>query len=272
MRRRTRANPTAVMGWGEHLAELRRRVLFACGGVAVASVAGWFLVDPVLGWMQRPLLDLSGKAQLNFPTIGAALDLRVSVAIWLGVLLSSPWWIYHIGAFIAPALHRREKLFACGFGGAGLVLFTLGAASGMWVVPKAVTILNSFTPDGALMLLRADTYIQFFMRIVIAFGLSCLIPELLVVANVAGLLSARTMLKGWRWAVVIAAVFSAIANPLPSAWPMLIQMAGLLGLFFLAVGISALVDRSRRTGHGQLAGWTLHPRSHSAPSEPPSGT
>ncbi len=232
------------MGWGEHLAELRRRLLWAVAGIAAASVGGWFLVDPVIAWMQEPLHTMSrSQPQLNFQTIGAAFDMRVSVAIWLGLLISSPWWIFQIGAFIAPGLKRKEKLYIVSFGGAGVILFGLGAASGMWVVPKAVEILNSFTPSGSLMLLRADAYIQFFMRIVIAFGLSCLAPEILVVLNFMGLLSAKRMLKGWRWATVAAAVFAAIANPLPSAWPMIIQTAGLLVLYFVAVGIAALHDR-----------------------------
>lgn len=242
-------NPEAVMRISEHLAELRKRLLAATGGILVAAVGGWFLVDPVLHWLQEPLDTMSGtRPQLNFPTIGAAFDMRLSVAIWLGFLIASPWWIYQIGAFIAPGLRRKEKIFVVAFGLTGVVLFALGALSGIWVVPKAVEILSAFTPDGAVMLLRADTYIQFFMRLVIAFGLSCLIPEILVALNFFGVLSARTMLKGWRWATVAAAVFAAIANPLPTAWPMIVQMLALLALYFLAVAIAAIHDRVRTAG------------------------
>ena len=98
------------------------------------------------------------------------------------------------------------------------------------------------------MLLRADSYITFFMRMVLAFGLSCLAPEILVALNFAGVMKAKSMLKGWRWAVVLAAVFSAIANPLPTAWPMIVQMSALIGLYLLAVGISAFNDWIRGGG------------------------
>lgn len=164
--------------------------------------------------MQAPLQAVSGKApQLNFQTIGAAFDMRIQVSLWLGVLISAPWWIFQIGAFIAPGLKRKEKIYIVSFGLVGILLFSGGALSGMWVIPKAVSILNSFTPDGSVMLLRADSYITFFMRLVLAFGLSCLAPEILVALNFAGVMKAKTMLKGWRWAVVIAAVFR--LSPIP---------------------------------------------------------
>lgn len=237
----------------EHLRELRKRLLWSVAGIIIAAIGGWFLVAPVLQWMQQPLVEIAGsQPQLNFQTIGAAFDLRIRVSLWLGVLISSPWWIFQIGAFIAPGLKRKEKVYIVTFGLVGVFLFAAGALSGVWVVPKAVAVLNSFTPEGALMLLRADSYITFFMRIVIAFGISCLLPEVLVALNFMGVMKARTMLKGWRWAIVVATIFSAIANPLPTAWPMLIQMTFLTSLYLIAVGISALNDYFRARG-----GWKL---------------
>lgn len=261
-------NPQARMRVSEHLVELRKRLLLALAGILMASIGGWFLVTPTLNWMQAPLLAVSEQApQLNFQTIGAAFDMRIQVSLWLGVLISAPWWIFQIGAFIAPGLKRKEKIYIASFGLVGVLLFSGGALSGIWVIPKAVAILNSFTPDGALMLLRADSYITFFMRMVLAFGLSCLAPEILVALNFMGVMTAKTMLKGWRWAVVIAAVFSAVANPLPTAWPMIVQMSALIGLYLLAVGISAINDwikagGSLRSNFGKI----LRKRKHSEAS------
>ena len=249
-------NPQARMRVSEHLVELRKRLLLALAGILMASIGGWFLVTPTLNWMQAPLLAVSEQA-----------DMRIQVSLWLGVLISAPWWIYQIGAFIAPGLKRKEKIYIASFGLVGVLLFSGGALSGIWVIPKAVAILNSFTPDGALMLLRADSYITFFMRMVLAFGLSCLAPEILVALNFMGVLKAKTMLKGWRWAVVLAAVFSAVANPLPTAWPMIVQMSALIGLYLLAVGISAINDWIKAGGslHSRF-GKILRKRKHSEAS------
>ncbi|WP_341463087.1 twin-arginine translocase subunit TatC [Mobiluncus mulieris] len=230
-----------------HLKELRRRLIFALLGIAAASIGGWFLYELALAHITAPMRDIGG-AELNFQTIGAALDLKLRVTLWLGILMSSPWWIYQTLAFLWPGLKNRERSWLAVFGFFGVVLFAGGAVFGDWTAPRAVQILASFTPPEAVMLLSADSYIHFYIRLVIAFGLSFLIPEILVMLNFVGVLRARQMLKAWRLAVMVALVFSAIANPLPTPWPILLQAGALLTLYFGAVGISALHDclRGRR--------------------------
>lgn len=232
-----------------HLAELRKRLIYALIGIAVASIGGWFLYDLALLHITAPMKQIA-DAQLNFQTIGAAFDLRFRVALWLGVLLSSPWWIFQILAFVWPGLKKRERFWMSVFGLAGIALFVAGALFGDWTAPRAVAILSSFTPPDAAMLLQADAYIRFYIRLVLAFGISFLVPELLVMLNFLGVLQAKTMLKAWRWATMVALIFSAIANPLPTPWPILLQSAALLALYFAAVGIAALHDhRVKKRGN-----------------------
>ncbi|MCI5825834.1 MAG: twin-arginine translocase subunit TatC [Arcanobacterium sp.] len=232
------------MGVLAHLRELRKRLIYVLIGLTGGAVAGWYLYDPVMAFIQRPLHELAGShVNINFQTIGAAFDLKFTVALWISAIITSPWWIAQIGIFIAPALKRRERLFVITFGTAGVVLFLAGAASGVWVAPRAVEILQSFVPADAVSLLQANSYVSFYMRLVIAFGLSFLAPELLVALNFLGLLSARTMLKGWRWATVAAFIFAAVANPLPSPWPMILQALVLIGLYFGAVLIAWIREK-----------------------------
>ncbi|MFC5369948.1 twin-arginine translocase subunit TatC [Arcanobacterium bovis] len=229
----------------EHFQELRKRLLLSIAGICLAAIAGWYLYDPVLVWIQAPLKEIDAEsARLNFQTIGAAFDLKLRMSFWIGTILASPWWVYQMFAFISPGLRKKERRNLLAFGFIGVILFAAGAASAILMIPRAVEILASFTPPEALTLLRADSYISFYTRLVLAFGLSFLIPEILVVLNFLGLLSSRNMLKAWRWAVVIAFTFAAIANPLPSPWPMTIQAAVLIVLYLLAIGISALHERS----------------------------
>ncbi|MCI6573876.1 MAG: twin-arginine translocase subunit TatC [Actinomycetaceae bacterium] len=232
------------MGIFEHLRELRKRLIYILVGLAIGTVAGWYLYDPVMAFIQRPLHDLaSSTVTINFQTIGAAFDLKLTVSMWIAVIITSPWWITQCGIFIVPALKRRERLFVAIFGFVGVILFLAGAASGVWIAPRAVEILQSFVPDDSVSLLQAHSYVSFYMRLVLAFGLSFLTPELLVALNFLGVLSSRTMLKGWRWATVAAFTFAAIANPLPSPWPMIIQAAVLIGFYLCAVLISWIHEK-----------------------------
>lgn len=227
-----------------HLHELRKRAILAIAGICVGAVAGWFLYDPVMEFILAPLENLANaRTQINFQTIGAGFDLKMRLAFWIGFLVSAPWWIYQIGAFIGPGLKRREKAYAAAFGLAGLVLFAAGTWSAINMAPRAVEILQSFVVKGSYSLLQADSYVTFYMRLVVAFGLSYLLPEILVALNFLGVLSSKMMLRGWRWAVVVAFIFAAIANPLPSPWPMTIQALVLIVLYLLAVLISWVRER-----------------------------
>ncbi len=258
-----KTNPEQRMGVLQHLRELRKRLLLAVIGVAVGGAVGWFLFDPVMAYLQRPLQSLTGRdPQLNFQTIGAAFDLRVTVAIWLGVIISSPWWILQIAMFIGPGLRRSEKMYAAAFGSAGVLLFLAGSFAGLLVIPQAVDVLLAFTPQDAATLLRADSFVSFCMHLVLAFGFSFLVPELLVALNFVGIVSVRSMLRAWRWAVVLCFTFAAIINPLPSPIPMILQALALLALYFLAVGISALHERHVR----RRVAATDVPDAHGLPS------
>jgi len=244
---RRRDNPTAAMSVGAHFKELRKRLVLVLVGLGIGTTVGWYLYEPIMEFVQRPLTELgSANPQLNFQTIGAAFELQFRVAFWAGVILSSPWWIYQIGAFIGPGLKRAEKRTAFAFGAVGVLLFGAGAVAGVLIVPRAVGALISFVPDGAATLLSAGSFVTFYMYLVIAFGFSFLLPEILVALNFLGVLSARTMLHGWRWAVVVAFTFAAVINPVPNPVPMIIQALGLIVLFFLAVGVSAMRDAGVR--------------------------
>ncbi|UNX53192.1 twin-arginine translocase subunit TatC [Georgenia sp. TF02-10] len=230
----------------EHLRELRRRILWAALGLLVGAVVGWVVYDPIVVAMQAPLEVIASRgrlAQLNFGTVGSAFDLKIQVALFLGVFLSSPWWIGQLWMFVVPGLTRKERLYSLSFILAGAVLFVAGGALAWWVLPHAVQMLTAFTPDLAVNLLDARTYYTFFMRVILAFGLGFLLPLVMVGLNFLGVVAGRTYLKAWRWAVIGCFVFTAVVNPLPDAWSMIAMGVPLCGMYFAAVGISLLRDR-----------------------------
>jgi sec-independent protein translocase protein TatC len=239
------------MSLAGHFRELRRRLVWALVGWLLASVAGWLCYQPVIDFISQPLTDIEGNlAQLNFQTISAAFDLKLKVSAWIGLVGSSPWWIFQLAAFIGPGMKAGEKRHVVSFGLVGIVLFTGGAIAGVLVAPRAVEILVSFVPNQATALLAANRYVNFYMYLVIAFGGSFLLPEILVAANFLGLVTVATLLRGWRVAVFLAFTMAAVINPLPSPVPMIIQALVMIGLYYLAVLVAHLHDRrlAGRTG------------------------
>ena len=236
-----------------HLRELRNRVMLAAGGLLVGAVAGWLLYPVLFDALQAPVLDLAAARgqtiTLNFSGVATSFDMQIKVSLFAGVILTSPWWIYQLWAFITPGLNRNERSYTLGFLGAGVPLFLAGAGLAWWLLPKAVAVLTGFTPTGAVNIIDAGTYLGFIMRMVLAFGIAFLLPVIMVGLSMAGLVTARTWIAGWRWAVLGCFFFGAAATPTGDAISMLTLAIPMTMLYFAAVGISALADRrnARRT-------------------------
>ena len=230
-----------------HLVELRRRLFLAAIGVVIGAVIGWFLYDPVFTALQQPIVRVAEERDsliaLNFAGIATSFDMRVKVSFFLGIILSSPWWLYQFWAFVTPGLTRKERGYAFGFVGVAVPLFLAGAFMAWWVLPNAVRLLTEFTPTGATNIIDAQTYLGFVMRIMLALGIAFLLPIIMVALNFAGIGTAATWRKGWRWAVLLSFVFAAIVTPTPDAITMLAVAIPMSALYFLALGVCVLHDR-----------------------------
>ncbi|WP_303324784.1 twin-arginine translocase subunit TatC [Actinomyces radicidentis] len=250
-----KTNPEGVMSIGDHLRELRHRLLIAVGAILVGAVVGYFFSTQAINLLQSPLeaVRATGRTvNLNFDTLTGAFDLRLRVSLWLGLLGTSPIWIYQLWAYMAPGMTRKEKRYAWGYGIASVLLFASGVALGILIMPHAVLILMDFLPTTTSGLLQYSYYFSFVMRLLLVFGIAFLLPELLVALNQLGILKGRTMLKGWRWAVVFIFAFMAVANPLPDPWSMILMALPICGLYFGACWLSIRHDKRQEKKRARL--------------------
>ena len=234
----------------EHLREFRNRITYAAIGIAVGAVAGWFLYPKAFAFLQQPINDAAEEhgqnVSINFAGLATALDMQLKMAIVIGVVLTSPWWLYQLWAFVAPGLRTKERRYTIGFLGAAIPLFLAGIALALWVFPHAAGILLDFTPQGSSNFLDAQMFMSFAMRLVLAFGLAFVFPVVMVALSAAGLVRAATWTKGWRWAIFLIFLFCAIMTPTPDAITMCLMALPMVGLYFGAIGVSKLFERSRR--------------------------
>ncbi len=238
-----------------HLLELRKRIFLAALGILLGAIVGWVLYDPVFTALTDPLIHTAEErgilAAPNFGGVATAIDMRVKVAVFLGALVSSPWWLYQLFAFITPGLTGREKRYAFGFLGAAVPLFAAGAAVAWFLLPRAVAILNDFVPEGSASLIDAQNYLSFVMRFILAFGIAFLVPVVMVTLTLLGIVAAATWLKGWRWAVLISFTFSAVMTPTADVLSMIAIALPICALYFAAYAVCALHDR--RTANRRVA-------------------
>ena len=235
------------MSLSGHLKELRNRLFWSALFILGGSVAGWFMFDFVFDELQRPIIELANNpgsnAIINFPTVVSAFDVRLQVSIFLGVLMTSPVWLFNLWAFITPGLKQREKRYSIGFVFTAVPLFAAGTFLAWTSLPAFVVILVSFTPDGGGNVINASEYILFTTRILLVFGLAFVLPVVLVMLNFAGVITAQNIIKSWRLAIFISAVVGAIATPVAEPMAMFLLMAPLLLLYFLAAGVAHIHDK-----------------------------
>lgn len=232
----------------DHLREARWRLLAIAAGLVPGFIVGWILYPHLFALLQRPI-EVAAEGRdvlLNFPTVAASLDLQVKVSLFAAVVISSPWWIYQIWAFITPGLKKHERRIAVSFVAAAAPLFVAGVVLAWLILPQAVTVLLGFTPAGGGNIIDATAYLSFVMRMTLAFGVAFLLPVLMVGLNLVGLVTARTWAKGWRWAILVSAVFAAAATPTSDVVSMLALMVPICLLYFAAVGLCWLHDRRTR--------------------------
>lgn len=251
------------MSLGEHLVELRRRFGIIGLSIVFAAVGGWFLADPVWEALSEPVLEIARErdrdADINYTSVTEAFDTKIAIAVVLGIVMAAPVWLYQIWAFFVPALMRKERRYALGFLGAAVPLFFAGVTAGWLVLPNIVVLLTGFAPEQSSTLLTAKVYLDFALKLVVAVGVGFVLPVFLVLLNAIGVLSAEAIIKGWRWAIIVIAVFTAIATPAADVVSMVLLAIPMVALYFMAAGVSWINDRRRAKKEAKLLAASEHP-------------
>jgi len=246
-RTRTRANNEGRMSFGEHLIELRKRLFRSAIAILLGGIIGFIVAPVALDILRAPILEIAATeeraASLNYDSITGAFDLRMQIAIYIGLVISSPVWLYQIFAFITPALTRNEKRYTFGFFFSAVPLFLAGCASGFFVFPHIVEVLAGFAPVEDTSIFLAKYYVDFALKLVFAVGIAFVLPVFVVLLNFMGVVSAKAILKGWRIAILLITIFCALATPAADVFSMFLLAIPMVGLYFAAVGIAFWHDR-----------------------------
>ncbi|MBS2538132.1 twin-arginine translocase subunit TatC [Catenulispora sp. NF23] len=250
-------DPEGRMPLGDHIRELRTRLFRASVGIALGAIAGWLVHAWVIQLLENTVCNDSsirgvgqatkqcknGIVTLSGATAGISISLKVSLLV--GLLLASPVWLYQLWAFIAPGLHKNEKKYSLSFVAAGVPLFAAGTALCYLIFPTIMRVLLGFTPKGVSNLLPLDTFINFFMRMVLIFGVSFEVPLIVVALNFTGVLSAARLKKSWRYVTFGIFIFAATAVPTGEPLGMTALAAPMCLLYYGAIGIAVMNDKRR---------------------------
>ncbi|MDC7802582.1 twin-arginine translocase subunit TatC [Sphingomonas sp. BLCC-B65] len=239
------------MSLAQHLTELRRRFIIGIIALVVGMIIAWIFTDAIIWAMTEPIRVVAAQrgdgdvVTLMYQSITGPFDMRLRIALAVGVIFSAPVWVWQIWAFLVPGLTRKEIRYTIGFVSAAVPLFAAGVFVGWLIMPHIVELMASFTPQGASNIYDSKYYYDFVFKLLLVVGVSFVLPVFLVALNLAGVMSGMAILKGWRVAVLVASLFAALATPAADIVSMLLLAGILTVLYFAAAGLSVIFDRRR---------------------------
>jgi sec-independent protein translocase protein TatC len=247
--------PGGTMTFFEHLSELRKRIIYSLYAIGIGTLIGVYLSKYFVTWINKPMLKALAQAGLDAKLIythpAGALNLVITVGVYLGIVLASPVVLYQIWLFVAPALYRHERGAVTGFMFSTIFLFLAGIAFGYFVMLPH--ILHFLVSPGPLFALGRDVtpmtdvneYFGLILLILLGMGLMFELPVLIFFLSLFGIVTPKFLWKNFRYAILVITIIAAIITPTPDATTMLVFMAPMVGLYILGIAVSAIVTRRR---------------------------
>ena len=221
----------------DHLIELRTRLLRCVLALALAFPLCFYFADDIFGFLVRPLTAAfpAGEGKLIYTKLYEAFFVELKVSLFAAFLIAFPIIANQLWAFVAPGLYAKEKKAFLPFLIATPVLFTCGAALAYFIVmPTAFRFFLDFegTRGGLKMEALPGTgdYLSLVMQFILAFGISFLLPVLLLLLNRAGIVSREQLIRARRYVIVGIVALAAVVTP-PDVISQLMLAIPLLLLF-----------------------------------------
>ena len=244
-------NPEDRMTLTEHLAELRTRIIRCVLAIVIGIIVMLATYNQVLELLRKPYTDLcERKPSLNcggLQFIGPleGFSTRLAISSYGGIILALPVIMWQLWRFIVPALHAKEKKYAIPFVLSSVGLFLLGGFVAYWTLGPALDFLISWAGDDVQANFQVSKYISLVGLMVAAFGIAFEFPVLLVFLQLVGVLTPQTLMKQWRYAIVIIFVLAAVITPSGDPYSMM-ALALPMTLFYIISIIIGRVAQKRK--------------------------
>jgi sec-independent protein translocase protein TatC len=249
--RGARPHPDDVrMTLGEHLAELRRRLVISVAAVAAGTIVAFVFHHEILTVLTRPYCHLpasyrlvSNRCTLVVTGVLDAFTVTLKLSLYVGLVLSSPVWLWQLWRFVTPGLHQNERRYAVGFVATSVALFAAGCVVAYFTLSNGLHFLLSFATGGLTSLLTFDSYLSYVVAIVLVFAVSFEFPLLVIMLNLVNVLSYARLRKWTRGVIFGIFAFAAVATPTQDPFTMLALAVPIAALYGVAMGFAYLHDR-----------------------------
>jgi sec-independent protein translocase protein TatC len=239
------------MSFFDHLSELRKRLVYSMLAVLGGTLAGLKFSTDVFGWLSRPMMAAFREHHLEerliYTSPTGAVNMYLKVAIYLGLVISSPIVLYQVWLFIAPGLYKHERRAVTGFIFSSVSLFLLGIAFCYYILlPYTLSFLVGFNTPYFTPFISINEYWDLVLILMLGLGLVFQMPILIYFLALFGIVTPKFLWNNFRYAVLIISIVAAVVTPTPDALTMLVFMAPMVGLYLLSIAVAAVVVHRKR--------------------------
>nr|QUE29726.1 tatC [Erythrotrichia carnea] len=224
----------------EHFQELRQRVLFSILIFFIATAVNFVYIEPIVGFLQLPADGIKflqlGPGEYFFSTM--------KIAFYLGIVLSSPFFVYQLILFITPGLTRKERLIIIPLLISSVSLFLSGLGFSYFIlIPAALKFLINYGSNLVQPLWSFEQYFDFILVLLISTGLVFQIPIIQVVLGLLKLCSSAQMFAIWRYILVLSTIVGAVLTPSTDPITQLAMSSAALVLYFVGILLMYSVEK-----------------------------
>ena len=236
----------------KHLAELRDRVRNAAIYFGIAFVVCWYFSSDIYEWLRHPMCDQwatnakLGACEQVFTTLTEPFWVQMSIGMWAGIFVSSPFIFYQLWKFIAPGLYKRERRYTIAFAVFSAVFFVVGALFCYYfVLQNLYGYLLSYASDELKPMIAMRDYMDLSKDMMLAFGAVFELPLLIYFLALVGLVTHRGLWKFNRWFIVLAFIIGAILTPSPDVVSQIMMATPMIVLYNLSIVLAWRVTKKR---------------------------
>ena len=240
-------NEDSKMSLTEHLIELRKRLTNALIAVLVGFVVCYYFKDWLFIIITRPLTAALPKSSyLIYTGLTQAFFTYMKIAFFASVILTSPFIMYQVWKFIAPALLPNEKKFVVPFVLLSTLLFLSGVTFGYFVVlPPAFEFFVSFNNDYLRAMISFGDYLSFFVTFLLGFGASFQLPVIIFFLAKLGIVTDKMLSKNRKYAILLIFIVAAVLTPSPDALSQILMAVPLLFLYEISIFIAKFAAKKK---------------------------
>jgi sec-independent protein translocase protein TatC len=223
----------------QHLDELRMRIFKAFLALIVTTAISFAFSQQIIEYLATPI---GGIAKLVSIELTENIAIFMKVSLLGGFVLGMPVIVYQVVAFVSPGLKRNERIWLFIMVPFATILFATGVAFTWFIMlPAAIPFLSNFM--GITTQVRPENYFEFTTRIMFWIGVCFEMPLIIMFLAKLKIVTARQLLAGWRYAIVVMAVIAAAVTPTVDPVNMGLVMAPLMGLYVISIILAAIVGR-----------------------------